>query len=79
MTDLRKICGSPLQLRDEATPDQLGYAMTQRHKMMAAIMDIVTSHIMGKEITDNMRDQLGEAAELLNAEIDAMERILVEH
>jgi hypothetical protein len=59
--------------------EQLGDAMIQRHEMMAAIMDVVTSYITGKEITDDMRDQLGEAAELLNAEIDAMERILVEH
>jgi hypothetical protein len=53
--------------------------MTQRHKMMAAIMDIATSRITGKEITEEVRDQIGEAAELLNAEVDAMERILLEH
>ena len=79
MTDLRNISGSPLRIRDDATSEQLGDAMGQRHKMMAAIMDVVTSYITGQEITDDMRDQLGEAAELLNEEIDAMERILVEH
>jgi adenylate kinase family enzyme len=79
LIDLRKIEGSPLQIRDDATKEALSEAMTQRHKMTAAIMDAATARISGKKITTEILDQLGKAAELLNAETDAMERILVEH
>jgi hypothetical protein len=53
--------------------------MEKRHKMIAAIFDTTAAQLRREEITGDMMRQLGAAAELLSGEIDAMERILVEH
>jgi hypothetical protein len=79
MIDLRKIDSSPLQIRDDVTPSQIREAMEKRHKMIAAIFDTTAAQLRREEITGDMMRQLGAAAELLSGEIDAMERILVEH
>ena len=77
--DLSKIQGSPLEIAQEATAGQLREAMERRHKMIAAIFDIATAKTRGAEITDALLNEAVAAAELLNQEVDAMERILVEH
>jgi hypothetical protein len=79
VADLRKIDGSPLEVGMASTAEQLREAMGKRHKMMAAMSDVMTQPTTGREITHEMRELLGEALELLNAEVDAMEKILVEH
>lgn len=79
MNDFRKIANSPLQIRDDVTPAELRTAMEKRQNIINAIMDVVTRQISGKEITKKMERQLGIGAEILNSEIDAMEKILVEH
>jgi hypothetical protein len=53
--------------------------MEKRHKMIAAIFDATAAQLHQEKITGDMMKQLGAAAELLNSEIDALERILVEH
>ena len=53
--------------------------MEKRHRMIEAIFDTTTAQLRREEVTGDMRKQLGAAAELLSREIDAMERILVEH
>jgi ribosome-interacting GTPase 1 len=79
MVDLRNIIDSPLRIRDDATLDQLGDAMKLRHDMINALIDLATGRLKGEEISSQMFDQFDAAIELLNNEIDAMERILVEH
>lgn len=79
MIDLRKIDSSPLQIRDDVTHSQIREAMEKRHKMIAAIFDATAAQLHQEKITGDMMKQLGAAAELLNSEIDALERILVEH
>jgi hypothetical protein len=79
MIDFRKIDSSPMQIRDDVTPAQIREAMEKRHKMIAAIFDTTAAQLLQEKITGDMMKQLGAAAELLNSEIDAMERILVEH
>jgi hypothetical protein len=79
MIDLRKIDSSPLQIRDDVTLSQIRVAMEERHQMIAAIFDTTTAQLLHEKITGDMMKQLGAAAELLNSEIDALERILVEH
>jgi hypothetical protein len=79
VNDFRKIANSPLQIRDDVTPAELRTAMEKRQNIINAIMDVVTRQISGKEITKKMERQLGIGAEILNSEIDAMEKILVEH
>ena len=79
MTDLRKIEGSPLEISQSATMDQLRDAMEKRHKMISAITDFSTRDISGRGLTEEMGREIGNALNLLNSEIDAMERILVEH
>jgi hypothetical protein len=79
MIDLRKIDSSPLQIRDDVTRTQIKEAMEERHNMIAAIFDTTTAQLLHEKITGDMMKQLGAAAELLNSEIDALERILVEH
>jgi hypothetical protein len=79
MTDLRKIDSSPLQIRDDVTHSQIRVAMEKRHQMIAAIFDTTTAQLLHEQVTGEMMKQLGAAAELLNSEIDALERILVEH
>ena len=78
MNDPGIIQGSPLQVRDNATPSQLREAMEKRQKMIEAIFDTTTAQLRREEVTADMRKQLGAAAEVLSREIDAMERILVE-
>jgi len=53
--------------------------MEQRHKMIAAIFETTAAQLLHEQVTGDMMKQLGAAAELLNSEIDALERILVEH
>ena len=79
MTDLRKIDSSPLQIRDDVTRSQIKEAMAKRHQMIAAIFDTTTAQMLNEEVTGEMMKQLGAAAELLDSEIDALERILVEY
>ena len=79
MIDFRKIDSSPMQIRDDVTPTQIREAMEKRHKMIAAIFDTTAAQLLQEDITGDMMKQLGAAAELLSSEIDAMERILVEH
>jgi|GEM_PF-5831104 len=79
MIDLRKIDSSPLQIRDDVTPSQIREAMEKRHKMIAAIFDTTTAQLHHEKITGDMMKQLGAAAELLSREIDALERILIQH
>ncbi len=79
MIDFRKIDSSPMQIRDDVTPTQIREAMEKRHKMIAAIFDTTAAQLLQEDITGDIMKQLGAAAELLNSEIDAMERILVEH
>jgi excinuclease UvrABC helicase subunit UvrB len=79
MIDFRKVDSSPMQIRDDVTPNQIREAMEKRHKMIAAIFDTTAAQLLQEDITGDMMKQLGAAAELLNSEIDAMERILVEH
>jgi hypothetical protein len=79
MTDLRKIDSSPLQIRDDVTHSQIREAMEKRHQMIAAIFDTTSAQLLHEQVTGEMMKQLGAAAELLNSEIDALERILVEH
>ena len=79
MIDFRKVDSSPMQIRDDVTPTQIREAMEKRHKMIAAIFDTTAAQLLQEKITGEMMKQLGAAAELLNSEIDAMERILVEH
>ena len=79
MIDFRKVDSSPMQIRDDVTPTQIREAMEKRHKMIAAIFDTTAAQLLQEDITGDMMKQLGAAAELLNSEIDAMERILVEH
>jgi hypothetical protein len=79
MIDLRKIDSSPLQIRDDVTRSQIREAMEERHQMIAAIFDTTTAQLLHEKITSDMMKQLGATAELLNSEIDALERILVEH
>ena len=79
MIDFRKVDSSPMQIRDDVTPTQIREAMEKRHKMIAAIFDTTAAQLLQENITGDMMKQLGAAAELLNSEIDAMERILVEH
>jgi hypothetical protein len=79
MIDLRKIDSSPLQIRDDVTRPQIKEALEERHQMIAAIFDTTTAQLLHEKITGDMMKQLGAAAELLNSEIDALERILVEH
>ena len=79
MTDLRKVPGSPLEISKTATTAQLRDAMEKRHKMINAIMDFSTRGISGKPLTKEMATQMGHAINLLESEIDAMEKILVEH
>jgi hypothetical protein len=79
MIDFRKVDSSPMQIRDDVTPTQIREAMEKRHKMIAAIFDTTAAQLLQEKITGDMMKQLGAAAELLNSEIDAMERILVEH
>jgi len=79
MLDMRNIDRSPLQIRDDVTPSQIREAMEQRHKMIAAIFETTAAQLLHEQVTGDMMKQLGAAAELLNSEIDALERILVEH
>jgi len=79
MLDMRNIDSSPLQIRDDVTPSQIREAMEQRHKMIAAIFETTAAQLLHEQVTGDMMKQLGAAAELLNSEIDALERILVEH
>ena len=79
MIDLRKIDSSPLQIRDVVKPSGIREAMEKRHKMIAAIFDTTTAQLLQEQVTGDMMKQLGAAAELLNSEIDALERILVKH
>ncbi len=79
MIDFRKVDSSPMQIRDDVTPTQIREAMEKRHKMIAAIFDTTAAQLLQEDITGDMMKQLGAAAELLNSEIDAMERILIEH
>lgn len=79
VVDLRKIPGSPLEVSLDTTPAQLRKAMAERHNMIAAIFDIATSKVRGAAITDELINQAVAAAELLNQEVDTMEKILVEH
>jgi hypothetical protein len=79
MFDLRNVDDSPLQLRDDVTPTQLRSAIEKRHKMINAVMDLAIRHITGKEVSEEMNRQISETVDLLNNEIDAMEKILVEH
>jgi hypothetical protein len=79
MIDLRKIDSSPLQIRDDVTPFQIKEAMEKRDKMIAAIFDATAAQLLHEQITGDMMKQLGAAAELLNSEVNALERILVEH
>ena len=79
MIDFRKIDSSPMQIRDDVTPTQIREAMEKRHKMIAAIFDTTAAQLLQEDITGDIMKQLGAAAELLSSEIDAMERILVEH
>jgi hypothetical protein len=79
MIDFRKVDSSPMQIRDDVTPTQIREAMEKRHKMIAAIFDATAAQLHQEQITGDMMRQLGAAAELLSGEIDAMERILVEH
>jgi len=79
MLDMRNIDRSPLQIRDDVTPSQIREAMEQRHKMIAAIFETTAAQLLHEQVTGDMMKQLGAAAELLNKEIDALERILVEH
>jgi hypothetical protein len=79
MIDLGKVESSPLQIRDDVTPAQIREAMEKRHKMIAAIFDTTAAQLLQEQITGDMMKQLGAAAELLNSEVDALERILVEH
>ena len=79
MIDFRKVDSSPMQIRDDVTPTQIREAMEKRHKMIAAIFDTTAAQLLQEDITGDMMKQLGAAAELLSSEIDAMERILVEH
>jgi hypothetical protein len=79
MIDLRKFDSSPLQIRDDVTPAQIKDAMEKRHKMIVAIFDATAAQLLHEQITGDMMKQLGAAAELLNSEVDALERILFEH
>ncbi len=79
MIDLTEIDSSPLQIRGDVTPAQIKEAMEKRHKMIAAIFDATAAQLLHEQITGDMMKQLGAAAELLNSEVDALERILVEH
>ena len=79
MIDFRKVDSSPMQIRDDVTRTQIREAMEKRHKMIAAIFDTTAAQLLQEDITGDMMKQLGAAAELLSSEIDAMERILVEH
>ena len=79
MNDLRKINGSPLEISSSATMDQLRDATEKRHRMINAITDFSTRHISGKGLTEEMGREIGNALNLLNSEIDAMEKVLVEH
>ena len=79
MIDLGKIDSSPLQIRDDVTPSQIREAMEKRHMMIDAIFDTTAAQLRHEQITGDIMKQLGAAAALLNSEIDALERILVEH
>lgn len=79
MIDFRNIDGSTMQIRDDVTPSQIRDAMDARHKMIEAIFDTTAAQLRREEITGDMMKQLGAAAALLSREIDAMERIFVEH
>ena len=79
MIDLRKVDSSPLQISDDVTPSQIREAMEKRHKMITAIFDTTSAQLLHEQVTGDMMKQLGATAELLNSEILALERILVEH
>lgn len=79
MIDSGKIDRPSAQIRDEVTPSQNREVIVKRLKVIATIFDTTASQLLDEQIDGDMMKQLYAAAELLNSEIDALERALVEH
>lgn len=79
MIDLGKVDRPPPQMRDDVAPSQVREVMVMRLKVIATIFDTTASQLLHEKATGDMMKQLHAAAELLNSEIDALERTLVEH
>lgn len=79
VVSLRKVNGSPLEVSTGAATEELREAMADRNSMINAIFDIATATMQGAKISEALVNQAVAAAQLLNEEVDAMEKILVEY